>query len=226
MTRRRYELTAHEWSIISPLLPNKPRGVARVDDRRVLNGILWRFRTGSPWAESSRTLHGPPTACYNRFVRWRKAGVWDRLFETVPKGLRWRHRHDRLDLCPRSPARGHRKKGWRRWWHGTFRNRCEHPTFPDGFGSRIVPLCHDFGRRNYGFGISRCRRRPHRIVLIDGHQHYAVSKDIDDEAAPRRVEVLLGKERRRRWALMRRRRSRRPALCLEQISLPLRANMA
>ncbi|MCH1755099.1 transposase, partial [Brucella abortus] len=51
MTRRRYELTAHEWSIISPLLPNKPRGVARVDDRRVLNGILWRFRTGSPWAE-------------------------------------------------------------------------------------------------------------------------------------------------------------------------------
>ncbi|SDA99868.1 transposase, partial [Sinorhizobium sp. NFACC03] len=50
MTRRRYALTDHEWSIISPLLPNKPRGVARVDDRRVLNGILWRFRTGSPWA--------------------------------------------------------------------------------------------------------------------------------------------------------------------------------
>ncbi|RVL70498.1 transposase, partial [Sinorhizobium meliloti] len=51
MTRRRYELTDHEWSILSPLLPNKPRGVPRVDDRRVLNGILWRFRTGSPWAE-------------------------------------------------------------------------------------------------------------------------------------------------------------------------------
>lgn len=42
MTRRRYELTDHE----SPLLPNKLRGVARVDDRRVLNGIFWRFRTG------------------------------------------------------------------------------------------------------------------------------------------------------------------------------------
>ncbi|GFP63185.1 hypothetical protein BCBD1442_25430 [Brucella ceti] len=84
MTRRRYELTAHEWSIISPLLPNKPRGVARVDDRRVLNGILWRFRTGSPWAEVSER-YGPPTACYNRFVRWRKAGVWDRLLEAVSK---------------------------------------------------------------------------------------------------------------------------------------------
>jgi transposase len=82
MTRRRYELTDHEWSIISPLLPNKPRGVARVDDRRVLNGILWRFRTGSPWAEVPER-YGPPTTCYNRFVRWRKAGVWDRLLEAV-----------------------------------------------------------------------------------------------------------------------------------------------
>jgi transposase len=47
MSARRYELTDFEWSIIAPLLPNKPRGVARVDDRRVLNGIYWRLRTGS-----------------------------------------------------------------------------------------------------------------------------------------------------------------------------------
>lgn len=40
MTRRRYELTETEWETISPLLPNKPRGVPRVDDRRVINGIL------------------------------------------------------------------------------------------------------------------------------------------------------------------------------------------
>ncbi len=82
MTRRRYELTDREWSIIAPLLPNKPRGVPRVDDRRVLNGILWRFRTGSPWAEMPER-YGPPTTCYNRFVRWRRAGVWDRLLEAV-----------------------------------------------------------------------------------------------------------------------------------------------
>jgi transposase len=82
MTRRRYELTDREWSIIQPLLPNKPRGVPRVDDRRVLNGILWRFRTGSPWAEIPER-YGPSTTCYNRFVRWRKAGVWDRLLAAV-----------------------------------------------------------------------------------------------------------------------------------------------
>lgn len=51
MTRRRYELTETERAIIEPLLPNKPRGVPRVDNRRVINGILWRFRTGSPWAD-------------------------------------------------------------------------------------------------------------------------------------------------------------------------------
>ena len=68
MTRRRFDLTDFEWSVIQPLLPNKPRGVPRVDDRRVINGILWRFRTGSPWADVP-VRYGPYTTCYNRFVR-------------------------------------------------------------------------------------------------------------------------------------------------------------
>jgi transposase len=79
---RRHELTDFEWKIIEPLLPNKPRGVPRVNDRRVLNGILWRFRTGSPWRDIPER-YGPPTTCYNRFVRWREAGVWDRILNAV-----------------------------------------------------------------------------------------------------------------------------------------------
>lgn len=86
MARRRYELTDKEWVIIEPLLPNKLRGVPRVDDRRVLNGILWRFRSGAPWAEIPER-YGPSTTCYNRFVRWRKAGVWDRLLAAVSTGF-------------------------------------------------------------------------------------------------------------------------------------------
>ncbi len=82
MSRRRFELTDHEWSVIGPLLPTNTRGVPRVDDRRVINGILWRFRTGSPWAGIPER-YGPYTTCYNRFVRWRKAGVWDRLLLSV-----------------------------------------------------------------------------------------------------------------------------------------------
>ena len=82
MTRRRYELTDFEWMIIEPLLPNKPRGVPSVDDRKVLNGIFWRLRAGTPWCEIPER-YGPPTTCYNRFVRWRKLGVWDRIFEAI-----------------------------------------------------------------------------------------------------------------------------------------------
>jgi transposase len=62
--------------VIAPLLPNKPRGVPRVDDRRVLNGIFWVLRIGAPWRALPKEF-GPRTTCYNRFVRWRKASVWD-----------------------------------------------------------------------------------------------------------------------------------------------------
>lgn len=78
----RFELTDFEWRTIEPLLPNKPRGVPRVDDRRVLNGIFWVLRTGSPWRDLPER-YGPYTTAYNRFNRWRKAGVWDRLMDAI-----------------------------------------------------------------------------------------------------------------------------------------------
>lgn len=70
--------------MIEPLLPNKPRGVPRVDDRKVLNGIYWGLRTGSPWADIPERYR-PHTTCYNRFVRWRRQGVWDWIFEAVSR---------------------------------------------------------------------------------------------------------------------------------------------
>ena len=78
----RYELTDWEWKAIEPHLPNKPRGVRRVDDRRVLNGIFWVLRSGAPWADLPER-YGPRTTVYNRFNRWRKAGVWDRLMDAL-----------------------------------------------------------------------------------------------------------------------------------------------
>ena len=47
----RYELSGYEWTAIKPMLPNKPRGVRRVNDRRVLNGIFWVLRWGAPWRD-------------------------------------------------------------------------------------------------------------------------------------------------------------------------------
>jgi len=78
----RYELANYEWNTIKPMLPNKPRGVPRVNDRRVLNGIFWVLRSGAPWRDLPEAF-GPYTTCYNRFVRWRRAGVWSRIIDTL-----------------------------------------------------------------------------------------------------------------------------------------------
>ena len=63
---RRHELSDEEWAVIALLLPNDIRGVKRVDDRRVLNGIFWVLRSGAPWRDLPER-YGPRTTCYNRF---------------------------------------------------------------------------------------------------------------------------------------------------------------
>ncbi len=97
----RFDLTDFEWSVVQPLLPNKPRGMPRVDDRRVLNGIFWRLRTGASWADIP-ARYGPYTTCVNRFNRWRRAGVWDHLLEAVSKAY-----HDDIQMIDSSSIRVH-----------------------------------------------------------------------------------------------------------------------
>jgi transposase len=73
------------------MLPNKMRGVRRVNDHRVLNGIFWVLRSGAPRRDLPES-YGPYTTCYNRFVRWRKAGIWDQIMEALAAGYgycRW-----------------------------------------------------------------------------------------------------------------------------------------
>src|SRR3546814_15553141 len=81
----RFDLTDAEWAVVQPLLPNKPRGVPRVDDRRVVNGIFYILRTGSPWRDLPER-YGPYTTVYNRYNRWAKAGIWLRSFEALSEG--------------------------------------------------------------------------------------------------------------------------------------------
>ncbi|MDB5406844.1 MAG: transposase [Rhodospirillales bacterium] len=54
----RYEFGDYEWRIIKPLLPNNPRGIPRVSDRRVLNGIFWVLRSSAPWRDLPES-YGP-----------------------------------------------------------------------------------------------------------------------------------------------------------------------
>jgi transposase len=80
----RYELSDYEWCVINPMLPNKPRGIPRVD-RRVLNGIFGCCAPALLGAICRRPMV-PRTTCYNRFVRWRRAGVWDQIMDALVAG--------------------------------------------------------------------------------------------------------------------------------------------
>jgi transposase len=87
MTVRRHELTPGQWRALRPLLdrlvPRRPKiGRPNADHRRVLNGILWKLRTGAPWRDVP-DRYGPWSTVYSRFWRWQRAGVWDRLFAAV-----------------------------------------------------------------------------------------------------------------------------------------------
>jgi transposase len=73
------ELTDEAWARIAPLLPeNGRRGGRWRDHREVVNGILWKLRTGAPWRDLPER-YGPWQTCYDRFSRWRRDGTWDRL---------------------------------------------------------------------------------------------------------------------------------------------------
>ncbi|WP_374653248.1 transposase, partial [Dongia sp.] len=63
----RYDLTDFGWQITQPLLPSKPRGVPRVDDRGAMNGIFWIVRSGAPWRDLPERY--ACTTVYNRFNR-------------------------------------------------------------------------------------------------------------------------------------------------------------
>jgi transposase len=64
------------------MLPNLPRGVPCVDDRCTLNGIFWVLRSEAPGRDLPNR-YGPHTTCYNRFVRWREAGVWGQIMAAL-----------------------------------------------------------------------------------------------------------------------------------------------
>lgn len=78
----RFDLSDREWSVIEPQLPPTRQGGKRADDRRVLNGIFYVLRSGIPWKDLP-SRYGPHTTVYNRFRRWAKQGIWQRIFEAL-----------------------------------------------------------------------------------------------------------------------------------------------
>ena len=75
-------LSERQWRRLEPLLPNKPRGVPRVDDRRVVSGIVHVLRSGGRWVDAP-AAYGPRKTLYNRFVRWAAKSVWAEVFRAL-----------------------------------------------------------------------------------------------------------------------------------------------
>ena len=74
-------LSKAQMARISPHFP-LAHGVPRVDDRRVVSGIIYVIRNGLQWKDAPKR-YGPHKTLYNRFIRWSRLGVFDRIFASL-----------------------------------------------------------------------------------------------------------------------------------------------
>ena len=118
---RRFELTDQEWARLAPLLPamTPQRGGRWRDHRQVLDGILFRVRTGVPWRDLPER-YGPWETVYKRFARWQTDGTWARIEATLRTQadaageLDWDAQVDSTVVRAHQHAAGARKRGSRR----------------------------------------------------------------------------------------------------------------
>ena len=75
-------LNEDQYRRLSSLLPSDTRGVPRVDDRRVISGIVHVLCSGCRWKDAP-AAYGPHKTLYNRFVRWAAKGVWQEVFTAL-----------------------------------------------------------------------------------------------------------------------------------------------
>jgi transposase len=116
---RRHELTDEQFAKLAPLLPPERPATGRPnkDHRTVLNAILWRLKTGSPWRDLPER-YGPWETVYSRFRRWQRSGVWARILAALQAdadaggGLDWAlHFVDGTVVRAHQHAAGARTKG-------------------------------------------------------------------------------------------------------------------
>ena len=74
-------LSARQMARISPFFPLS-HGVPRVEDRRVVSGIIYVIKHGLQWKDAPQG-YGPHKTLYNRFIRWSRLGVFDRIFAAL-----------------------------------------------------------------------------------------------------------------------------------------------
>jgi transposase len=82
MNRDQFWLTDEQFAKLKPHLPTDTRGKPRVDDRRVISGIIHVIRSGGRWVDAP-AAYGPRKTLYNRFQRWADKGIWSAIFTAL-----------------------------------------------------------------------------------------------------------------------------------------------
>lgn len=82
MPSSEFWLSDEQFARLAPLLPDDTRGIPRVNDRRVISGIVHVLRSGCRWKDAP-AVYGPHKTLYNRFVRWAAKGVWEGIFRRL-----------------------------------------------------------------------------------------------------------------------------------------------
>ncbi|CAO3424305.1 hypothetical protein [Azospirillum endophyticum] len=82
MNGGQFWLTVEQCGRLEPYLPRDTQGKRRVDDRRVISGIVHVLKSDGCWANAP-PVYGPRKTLYNRFVRWAAKGVWEDIFHAL-----------------------------------------------------------------------------------------------------------------------------------------------
>jgi transposase len=152
MAKQVYWLSDAEWRRIEPLLPRGRKGAHRVDDRRVISGIVYMLRCGARWRDCPE-VYGPYTTIYNRFNRWSRGDLdrdllcANRIHRNIRIGL------SRFDLHQGPPLGSGRKRG-------AFNNAIGRSR--GGQTTKIHALTDDIGR-------------PHILLITAGNVHDLVA---------------------------------------------------
>ena len=88
---RQFELSDEQWQRVEGLLPGRPGSPGRSADnnRLFLDAVLWIARTGAPWRDLPERF-GEWNSVFQRFNRWAKKGVWQRVFDALQEpDLEW-----------------------------------------------------------------------------------------------------------------------------------------
>lgn len=129
---RRHEISDEQWNKIKDLLPGKPSDPGRTarDNRGFINAVLWIAKTGAPWRDLPERF-GNWNSVFQRFNRWAKRGVWQRLLRAWQDPDLERLMLDSTIIRAHQHAAGARKKGaMMRPWGGRVADSAPSCTWP------------------------------------------------------------------------------------------------